>query len=506
MEGLVGALVETGMLRDTQVRLLRKQMANGMKQESAAAMAGMSVRSARRWQEGKLPSDGKGERTWRTREDPFLAVWETEIVPMLVLDKAGILEAATVLEVLCHGRPGRFRPGQVRTLQRRISEWRALWGPPKRVKFRQEQVPGREGAIDFSHADDLGVTIAGELFAHLLFHLVLPCSGWTWVSIAFQETFEALSAALQEALWALGGAPAIIRSDNLSAATRRLGGGRALTKRYRSLVEHYGAASTRITPGESHENGSVEKTHHLVKSLLAQHLVIRGSSDFADVEAYLRFARDVVDRTRNVGMDKELAEERSLLRPLPLDKVPNYSAYRPRVTCWSTVSVGGRIYSVPARLVGHEVDVRVHPDIVEVRFHGKLTERMPRLRGDKGHRVDYRHIIWSLVRKPGAFARYRYREDLFPSLIFRRAYDALRGFGERGDVEYVRILHLAASTYEATVETALALLLERGGSFDYVAVKALASPEQPVVPSITIPPPDLAQYDRLRAQRAAGAS
>jgi hypothetical protein len=171
--------------------------------------------------------------------------------------------------------------------------------------------------------------------------------------------------------------------------------------------------------------------------------------------------------------------------------------YRPRVRRWSTIVAGKRIYSVASRLIGHEVEVRVHADVVEVLFHGKLVETMPRLRGDKDHRIDYRHVIWSLVRKPGAFARYRYREELFPTLTFRKTYDALRTFGERADVEYVRILHLAASTSEAIVERALATLLSASARFDYAAVKAIAKPDRPAVPVVTIGSPDLRQYDRL---------
>jgi hypothetical protein len=166
----------------------------------------------------------------------------------------------------------------------------------------------------------------------------------------------------------------------------------------------------------------------------------------------------------------------------------------------TTIRVAGRTYSVPSRLIGEVVEARQHPDVVEVYYRGKLVETMPRLRGEREARIDYRHVIWSLVRKPGAFARYRYREELFPSLAFRRAYDALKaGRGDRADVEYVRILHLAASTMEATVETALERLLAEGAPLDYATVKAIANPERPSVPTLAIPSPDLAVYDGLLA-------
>jgi hypothetical protein len=238
----------------------------------------------------------------------------------------------------------------------------------------------------------------------------------------------------------------------------------------------------------------------LLKSALEQALLLRGSRDFPSVEAYMTFVRRVVEETFHQGREALLAEERAALQPLPSSRVPEYTRVVVGVRKWSTIPVGGRIYSVPSRLMGHEVEARVYADVVEVRYADKTVETMPRLRGEGAHRIDYRHVIWSLVRKPGAFAAYRYREDLFPSLTFRRAYDALRERrGDRADVEYVRVLHLAASTSERAVEQALSALLERGEAFDYAAVKALAQPVVPAVPALHIGEPDLGQYDALLA-------
>jgi hypothetical protein len=291
----------------------------------------------------------------------------------------------------------------------------------------------------------------------------------------------------------------VLRSDNLSAATHELSeGGRALNRRFRAVLEHYGMDSSRIRPGESHENGTVEKANDLVKRALEQALVLRGSRDFASVAEYERFVAEVVERHFNAHVGAALVDERAHLRPLPSTRLPDYTTHDVVVRKWSTITVGKRIYSVPSRLIGHTVEVRLFPDEVEVYYEGQRTERMPRLRGQEEHRIDYRHVIWSLVRKPGAFARYRYREDLFPSLVFRRAYDALQGSrGLRADVEYVRILHLAASTLEAHVEAALETLLTNGVPLDYAAVKALAQPEAPTVPPVCIGAPDLSIYDRL---------
>jgi len=245
------------MVSDAQVRLLRQKRMEGKTQEAAAAAAGMSVRTARTWARGPLPAAGKTPRSWRTRPDPFAAVWEQDIVPLLTADDAGVLEATTVLDVVAERHGTRYGPSQLRTLQRRVRDWRALHGPGQEVYFEQVHPPGREAAVDFTHASELGVTIAGTLPRHLLFQFVLSASGWRWVAIAFGETFEALVAGLQGALWALGGVPAVLRSDNLSAATHELkrSGGRALTTRFAAVLDHYGMASTRIRPGEGTKTG-----------------------------------------------------------------------------------------------------------------------------------------------------------------------------------------------------------------------------------------------------------
>jgi len=479
----------------------------GKTQKAAAAAAGMSERSARTWQKGQLPSEAKEPRWWRTHKDVFADVWDEHVVALLQRDEKTELEAKTILEVLKEKFPEQFNDGHLRTLQRRVRDWRALHGPEKEVMFPQEHVPGREAAVDFTHGTELGVTIRGVLFVHLLFELVLSYSGWTWICVAFGETFEALITGIQEAFWSLKGLTIVVRSDNLSAATHELPtGGRSLTKRFKAFLDHYDLKSTRIEPYEAHENGVVEQRHHRTKSAIAQALIIRGSKDFDSVEEYEAFAREAIERTHNSKIpDDRMATERAALRPLPKHRVPTYTTYSFKVRACSTVRVGKRTYSVPSRLIGHRVEIRQHPDVVEVRYRKKTVETMPRLRGEAHVRIDYRHVIWSLVRKPGAFARYRYREELFPTLVFRRAYDAIAARrGERADVEYVRILHLAASTFESTVEKALAQLLEAGAEIDYAAVKVIASPTPPsAVPEIAIPAPDLTAYDRLLAGGAA---
>jgi len=327
------------MVTDAQVRLLRKKMAEGKTIAAAAAAAAMSERSAYAWKQGALPSETKGPRAWRTRPDPFASVWESEVVPLLVADTAGELEATTVIAELRRRHDDNYGPGQLRTLQRRMHEWRALHGPGKEVMFEQEHQPGREGAFDFTDATELGVTIAGQVFVHLLFQFVLSFSKWRWVGLAFSETFEALVHGLQDALAAIGGAPSVWRSDNLSAATHQIpGGGRELNRRFAAVLEHYGASSTRIEPRQSHQNGVAEKAHDVLKSALRQALVVRGNREFGSVNAYSDFVAGVRDRLNAGKPTALLAQERPLLLPLPPTRLPEYSTYTAVVRPWS---VGG---------------------------------------------------------------------------------------------------------------------------------------------------------------------
>ena len=489
------------MVTDEQVRLLRRRMKDGKTQQAAAAAAGMSVRTARKWQRAALPSGAKSARTWRTREDPFEDVWKDELEPLLETDVDGKLEAKTLMQLMVDRDPERFSMGQLRTMQRRVRDWRALRGPDKEVFFEQVHEPGQAGALDFTCANALEVTIEGQVLRHLLFEWVLIHSTWTWACVAFSETFEALVDGLQRALWALEGVPQMLVMDNMSAATHELkqGTGRALTRRFADVCEHLGIHKVRrINPGKAHENGAVEVRHGRTKKLLDQALLLRGSRDFDSLESYERFVQQTIEHGHNRYVLQRLAEDRARLSPLPRRPVPAYTTTTPRVRKWSTIRVCGRVYSVPSRLIGHQVEAHLHPNVVEVWYRHQCVEVFPRLRGARQHRVDYRHVAGSLVRKPGAFAQYRYREDLFPSLAFRRAYDALKAIhGDRADVEYVRILHLAATTMECQVEAVLVELLDGRERLDYALVEDRVRPRESEVPQVSIPAPDLSVYDGL---------
>jgi hypothetical protein len=486
------------MITDQQVRRLMTMIEKGVPLATAAAKAAMSEPTARKWRRlGKRPSEVKGEPPWRTRSDPFADVWPEVVV---LLEREAGLEAKTVFEELQRRYPQRFQAGQLRTLQRRFWDWRALNGPAQEVFFPQGHCPGEQCQSDFTDMRALGVTIGGEPYPPLLYHFVLTYSNWEWVTVCFSETFEALSEGLQGALWQLGAVPAEHRTDNLSAVTRelRLSRGRGFTVRYPELLDHDGLKASKNNPGRAHENGDVESAHGGLKGRVDQRLRLRGSRAFASLDAYRAFLDELLAE-RNAAHTERLAEERAVMRPLPARALDPCRELMVSVTRASTLRVVGKTYSVPSRRRGHRVRVRLSATEVEVSYQGSVVERFPRLQGPGAARIDYRHIIHSLVRKPGAFRRYAFREALFPSLTFRRAYDVLVERSESwADLEYVRILYLAATTWESRGESALAGLLEAGAVPTYEAVKARVLPTPHLsCPEMQVALPDLKVYDTL---------
>jgi len=471
-----------------------KELAEGETLERAALKSGMSEVTARRYRKGAGRKGSRPARSYRTRTDPFGSVWP-EIAAML--ETAPGLEAKTIIERLSERPDSPFHPGQLRTLQRRIRSWRAQCGPEKEVFFPQKHRAGEYAQSDFTSMNDLEITIEGERFEHLIYHFVLPYSRWETGMICFSETFEALISGFQRSVEELGRVPHRHRTDNLSAATHDLKDGRrAFNERYLGAMAHYGVEADRNTPGRANENGSVEQAHHRFKRAVEQALLVRGTRDFSSRAAYDTFLREIfaARNKRRTGVGDDLAA----MKELPPMRIEDFRRERVRVSRFSTIHVAKNNYSVPSRLVGMEVDLRLHADTIEVWYGQERVITMERLRGSGHATIDYRHMIWSLVRKPGACARYQWREALFPTLTFRQAYDALCAHaGGRADVEYVRILHLAAATSEAAVDQALQQLLAGDRLRDYAQVRAAVRPETIEVPASTIEEPDLGSYDIL---------
>jgi hypothetical protein len=438
-------------------------------QEIAAAKAGMDVKTARKYLRARrLPSEMKKERHWRTRQDGFAAVW-TEISMQLSTNPG--LEAKTIFAALQRQYPDRFVDGQLRTLQRRIKRWRASAGPAQEVYFLQEHRAGELCESDFTHLTELGVTLAGEPFAHMLYHFVLTYSNWETGTICHTESFASLSEGLQNALWELGGVPLLHRTDRMTAAVNNLTEQADFQKSYQALLGHYGLDGRKIQTGRPNENGDVEQRHYRFRRALEQALLLRGSCDFSGVEEYRAYLGKLFEQL-NSGRKVRLREEMERLRPLPQRRLESVRRIRARVNSGSLIVVERNSYSVNSRLIGEIIEARLYADHLEVWYGGQKMEHMPRLRGRHNYRVDYRHIIDWLVRKPGAFANYRYREHLFPSSRFRATYDLLRQLiPSRCDRRYLEILEFAAKEGEARVEDALRLLLASVSSRQTIADK-----------------------------------
>jgi transposase len=484
------------MVTDRQYGRLMKLIQQEPSIATAAAKAGMDEQTARKYRDlGKLPSQMKAERTWKTRKDAFEEVWP-DILEILERDES--VEAKTIFDYLDRQKPGRFQEGEVRTLQRRIKIWRARCGPAKEVMFVQEHQPGRQGQSDYTYMNSVGVTIAGQPFDHLLYHFTLTYSNWESVMVCFSESFESLSSGVQNALWEVGGVPEEHRTDSLTAAVNNLSEEEEFTEKYQGLMRHYGLRPSHNNPGRGHENGDVEQAHHRFKRAVSQEMILRGSREFESRTEYETFLREILSRRNGRRRDK-LQQELAVMRRLPDMRTEDWSRWSGKVTAFSTVNVKHNIYSVDSRLIGEPIDVRVYAEVLEVWYGGQFIERIPRLRGTSRHHIQYRHIIDSLVRKPGAFANYRYQSDLFPSVMFRVAYDYLREHDPAGaDRQYVQILHVAAHESEQRVDEALRYLVERGETITAERVREwVKSPVEFDCRHIEIDPVEIAIYDSL---------
>ncbi len=337
----------------------------------------------------------------------------------------------------------------------------------------------------------------------MVHHFVLTYSNVEAVSICFSESFEALAEGIEKALWQIGGVPKQHRTDHLSAAIKNAKAqAKDWTARYEALMTHYGMQPTKNNVTIAHENGDVEQSHHQFKKAVDQALRVRASRDFPSREAYERFLADLV-RTRNLKRNAQFVEEQQVLQPLPTTPLAPCQELRVTVSQFSTIHVKANVYSVPSRLIGTSLLVRLKAETLEGYVGSTVVFTLPRLIGKQQHRIDYRHVIWSLVRKPGAFAAYRYRDDLFPTTTFRLAYDRLvEGDIERAGRDYVRLLHLAASTSESEVETAIGLLLETTTLPTFDAVRDLVHPpHSSEILALSTPDLDLSPYDNLIPSR-----
>jgi hypothetical protein len=481
-----------------------RERKKGKNQEQSAAKSNLrSRKTVGKYEKLRLlPSQLQQPRTYRTRADAFAEDW---LILEKMLTDAPELEAKTLFDWLCEQQPDKYQEGQLRTLQRRVSNWR-VHNQEKIATLDQVREPGEMMQVDGTWMTELGVTLGGQPFKHMVMHCVLPYSNWEWGRVVQSESLGAVHLGLQSGLVKLAHLPQIIQTDNSSAATRRLGrdetgtagGKRAYTVEYLHILNHFGLKPQAIHIGASNENGDVEASNGTFKRAVNQQLLLRGSRDFDTLETYEAFLFSMMEK-RNKLRQEQLAAELAVMRPLKATLLATSGKQRARVSQGSLIRVKGKTYSTPTALIGKMVTVYIHEWSLDIYYASQLIESVPRLIGNERHRVNYRHVIDSLLRKPGGFRRYRYREDLFPSLIFRRAWEELDGryAPRRADLTYLRILHLAAHHLECEVAAALATLLDGDEAWNDTDVARQLKVEMAVVPMMEQPMPQLHVYDQL---------
>ena len=471
----------------------------------AAAKSGFSKATGYRIEDDpRLPSQKKAPRE-RRRPDPLASVWEAEVVP--ILKAAPGLRAIAVLAEIRRRHP-EISPGVRRTLERRMRAWRALAGPEQDVMFPQEHPPGRLGLSDFTDTNVLGVMIAGVILEHRLYHFRLAFSGFAHAHVVLGgESFVALAEGLQNALWALGGVPLEHRSDSLSAAFRNLDSDAQedLTQRYQGLMRHYDMTPSRNNPGVAHENGSIESPHGHLKKALEDALLLRGSRDFDDLDAYRRFIDEIVGR-QNANNRKRIELERPSLAALPKRRTADFEEKVVTVTSSGGFTLRRVFYTAPSRLIGHRLRVHLYDDRLDC-FLGS-TPMMTLRRGWQpceskgGHVVDYRHVIHALRRKPMALNNLVYRDQLFPRPPYRKAFEAM--CVEVGDKRACKVtVELLALAHDRACEAELAQIidadLDAGRLPDLALLRKRFGPNPACMPLIEVELVPLSAYDELAA-------
>ena len=341
--------------------------------------------------------------------------------------------------------------------------------------------------------------VGGRKWEQLLCYAVVPYSNWQWAVPCRSESMLSMRHGLQAALWALGGVPTKLQTDHSSTATHilhRTSGQRGFNVEYLALCRHLGLEPCTINPSRPHENGDIESANGHLKRRLATHLTLRGSREFADEAQVAGFVAEVCTAS-NALRSVKVTEERIRLAPLPATRYPESDESRVRVSSYSSVRIKQCAYSVPAKLIGAMVQVQISEAEVVVRHDGVEIVRYPRTIRHQA-RIDYRHIIASLARKPGAFAGYIYREELFPRPSFRQAYDQLVRADERkADRHYLTLLALAAERGEDEFAAAIGVVLRAAGVPWPEIVEAALAPRETAAPVMAAFTSDLHRYDAL---------
>lgn len=468
-----------------QVEIYMKARKEVKTQVVSAAKAGISERSGRMIEKSGGALSSPKPRSWRTRKDPFEPVWSEVLEPML--GKEPELSALTLLEFIQDKySPEQYPDKLLRTLQRRVLNWRHVKGPEQEVIFNQEHIPGLMGLSDFTELKGIKVTIKQKPFKHLIYHFRLACSKWSYMEVVQGgESFTALSQGLQHALWSLGGVPLEHRTDSLSAAFKNLNGQAKddMTQKYEELCIHYQMKPTRNNKGVSHENGAIESAHGHLKRRIKQAFLLRGSYDFESIESYQSWLSEVV-KSHNRRNAKKIDLEKMSLQPLPVNKMADYTILPVKVSRSSTIQVRTSLYSVPSRLIGSNLQVHLYQDRLECYLSGQKVAELVRVYGigklRRARNIDYRHVIDSLVKKPMAFFHSQLRNELLPNEDYRQIWRYLSTTLSSRDASKIMVglLNVAAKySCEHSLSEMVLNAIEQGEEINLEKIKRHFIPE-----------------------------
>ncbi len=489
------------MVTDNQVLALWKEFRKSKVIKIAALKTGMDRKTASKYlKQNTLPSESIKNREWRTRPDNLQRVWP---LAEEFLKENPNIEAKSLFEHLIEKFPQSLQEHQLRTFQRRIKQWRIKHGHNQEVYFDQLTIPGKMAQLDWLDMNKFAIEINGKLFKHKLTHFTLNHSNIESATICRSESILAIKKGLRDFLYrVVGKAPVILQVDNSSAATHRPCKDkkkRVFNDEYIQILDYYGIKAQKTNVASPNENGVVESLNGHLKKKIKQALIIRGSKSFKDELEYQRFINVVVDKA-NLKRKVKLEEELPKLITIPSSPLPEYQEEYITVRNRSTANIKKVTYSVPSRLIGSKLKARIYEHKIDLYSGADLVFSMPRVLGDRGIVIDYRHLIHSLIRKPAAFENYKYRDELYPTENFKLAYDDLikKRSNRQATLEYLRILKLAADNLEDDVDVAIDLILSDKDltlSSELIAELVLAEKES-VVDSIELTP-NLNIYDSL---------
>ena len=497
-------------ITNQQVKLYMKyQATTNLSKAVCAAKSGFSERSATTIDQGKHHSQlPYTPRQYKTRTSDLDNIWETVLVPML--DDNPSLQPKTLMLYLQRTYLDKdglsiYTDSQLRTLQRKVSEWKALNGPSKDIMFPQEHYPGVQALSDFTSMNSINILIANEPLVHMLYHFRLVYSKYSYIKVILSgESFQALSEGLQEALYEIDGSPQEHRTDSLSAAYKndQYIPNDDLTDSYNDLCSYYNMSPTRNNKGVSHENGSVESSHGHLKNRIRQEILLRGSNNFETLEGYEQWIHTIVQNS-NKRNSKNFKIEQQYLQKLPINKSVDFEIKSVKVSSHSMINVKHMYYSVPGRLVGYTVTLHIYQKVI-VGYIGAnkafSLERKYISECSNRYIIDYRHVIHALVRKPKAFRSCKYRDSLLPSYDFKQIWLHLEKSCDIDSANRI-ILRLLKLSYDHDCESRLTKaciqLISKNKAISIECLESEFNTSNPILPTTSCNQHSLHGYDKL---------